>query len=980
MKECGTPEVPSFYALRKLQAKLTKEIGLKPRHHTSSLGNQFYMNHPIDLIRLDFANPLVRESIHFYPEITSTVSEFWQAAKYVDEVDLDELSPMWADWVGSPYRHFYVKELAQCRNGTFVVPIKWVVFQGVVHAESYQATREQSGIFTVESHQILRIPASELLCNALDLAEQGEIRFSNLPNTFLPHILHPVRATAAGRPVFVLRIMPWADDVSGNRSKQYNAHMNMYFANTNLPHKKLAQEYFVRFCSTSPHASALEQFDALAEDCNATDWAPAYDCSLRREILFQVRAHLLPADNPQQAESTSTSGANATWWCREDKSGGSDAHRETDGGYHALFGVSFPRTPQETVQSIKAQIKAACLGVAKGVEKLQTETGVKDKISTHWINLLIEKARALQQEQIYNADTRDARLNDRRIKGDERTAIKDALITKIQDDLFRWVIMQPSDRYDKLDADSPERDEIRAGDHYNVLLRVRGLDPHRDSPCEILHTILLGEDKYVWHETNKSWNEEQCKLFADRLQSASTDGLSIPALRASYMVQYKNSLIGKHFKSIQQLAVFHLDDKLCSPQVFNLWRANGELGALLWYTEIKDMTQYLADLQVAIDNVLDNWAIVDPTRIIKKFKLHVLPHTPEHVRRFGPAPLFATEVFECWNAVFRLCSVLSNHQAPSLDISTTIADMERFKHQVSGGWWTAGEGGDWIQGGTHVRNFLTRNKQLQRRLGWTDPDLLKPGSAKLMPKKKQNSSSWKTALGDHWTERTEAHGKGYMWNECKYVVSKAGDICGPGSWIFFKLNQTQNESSVIAGRVVKSLLPDNHSSGLGSFTVVEQFNVSDANDARLNMPLLLRAGRSLVVAAKDILFQFNAQHDCRHCECQFVTVPGPRQERQASKLTGRAVAHTEDSRYHLNMHALHNAHLIRETLPRHLTAPKPCFTDRRSKHDEFAAVLREIGPVKRADIVAKTQATKQRNKQDKAEKLAGAQERGTDIS
>jgi hypothetical protein len=60
--------------------------------------------------------------------------------------------------------------------------------------------------------------------------------------------------------------MPWADDVSGNRSKQYNAHMNIYVANVNLPHRKLAQEYFVRFCSTSPHASSSEQMEALAED------------------------------------------------------------------------------------------------------------------------------------------------------------------------------------------------------------------------------------------------------------------------------------------------------------------------------------------------------------------------------------------------------------------------------------------------------------------------------------------------------------------------------------------------------------------------------------------------------------------------------------------------------------------------------------------------------------------------------------------
>ncbi|KAJ6617842.1 hypothetical protein B0H10DRAFT_1796504 [Mycena sp. CBHHK59/15] len=982
MKECGTPGVPSFYALRKMQAKLTKDVGLRPQHHTSSLGNQFYMNHPNDLIRLfkDFANPLVRDSIHFYPEITSTVSEFWQASKYVDEVALDELSPMWADWISSPYRHFYIKELAQCHNGSFVVPIKWIIFKKTVHADAYRATQEASGIFTVESQEVLRIAASDLEHNALDIAERGPITFSELRHCFVPHISHPVRATAQGRPVFVLRIMPWADDVSGNRSKQYNAHMNMYFANVNLPHKKLAQEYYIRFCCTSPHASALEQFDALAVDCNKMNWTPAYDCALQREILFRLRAHLLPADNPQQAESSSTSGANSTWWCREDKSGGSDAHRETDEGYDALFGTVTPRTPEETVECIKQQIKAACLGVAKGVETLQTETGVKDKISMHWINLLIEKARQIQQERIFNPETRDERLNDRIIKGEERAEIKEALITEIQEELFEWVIMQPTDRYEKLEPDSDEHD-LRPGDHYNVLLCVRGLDPHRDSPCEILHTILLGEDKYVWHETNKGWNDEQGALFADRLQSSSVDGLSIPPLRAPYMVQYKNSLIGKHFKTLQQLAVFHLDEKLCSPQVFNLWKANGELGALIWYPEIKNMEQYLADLQVAIDNVLDHWAIVDPTRIINKFKLHVLPHLPDHVRRFGPSVIFSTEVFECWNAVFRLCSVLSNHQAPSLDIATTLADMERFKHQVSGGWWKAGASESWIQAGEHIRSFLTGNKQLQRRLGWADPASIKPGSAKLMPKEKRNRSTWKEALGCHWSEENSPRGQEQMWNLCKYVVSREGDICIPASWIFFRVQgDAENSEVVIAGRIITVLLPDDTLSTTGSIALVEQFNVSDINDPRLNMPLLLRTGQTRLVDAKDILFKFNAQHDCHHCKCPFAEIPGARQERQASKLKRKVIVHSEDNRFHLNMHALHNAHLIRETLPRHLTEPKPFFTDRRAKHNEFAAVLREIGPAKRAETAAKTQATKQRNKQVKADKLAGAEERGNMMS
>jgi hypothetical protein len=75
------------------------------------------------------------------------------------------------------------------------------------------------------------------------------------------------------------------------------------------------------------------------------------------------------------------------------------------------------------------------------------------------------------------------------------------------------------------------------------------------------------------------------------------------------------------------------------------------------------------------------------------------------------------------------------------------------------------------------------------------------------------------------------------------------------------------------------------------------------------------------------------------------------------------------------MHALHNAHLIQETLPRHLTEIKPCFPDRVAKHKEFAAALREIGPEKRVQAQAKAQATKDRNKKEKADKASAATQR-----
>lgn len=58
------------------------------------------------------------------------------------------------------------------------------------------------------------------------------------------------------------------------------------------------------------------------------------------------------------------------------------------------------------------------------------------------------------------------------------------------------------------------------------------------------------------------------------------------------MVQYQNSLVGKHFKVLQQLGVFHLHG-LCDEKTFELWKASGEFGAMLWFHEIKDMGTYL---------------------------------------------------------------------------------------------------------------------------------------------------------------------------------------------------------------------------------------------------------------------------------------------------------------------------------------------------------------------------------------------------
>lgn len=59
------------------------------------------------------------------------------------------------------------------------------------------------------------------------------------------------------------------------------------------------------------------------------------------------------------------------------------------------------------------------------------------------------------------------------------------------------------------------------------------------------------------------------------------------------MIQYRNGLIGKHFKTIRQTVSFHLHHELEDKKLLEMFKAAGELGALLWYHTIENMDDYL---------------------------------------------------------------------------------------------------------------------------------------------------------------------------------------------------------------------------------------------------------------------------------------------------------------------------------------------------------------------------------------------------
>lgn len=96
----------------------------------------------------DWANPQIRRLMQVYPEVTSLVSESWQTGKWRDEVPLEELSPMWADWENAPDRHFYVDEVACTKMGKYILPKRWIVVDKKEYTEGHSVSFSKSVSYT----------------------------------------------------------------------------------------------------------------------------------------------------------------------------------------------------------------------------------------------------------------------------------------------------------------------------------------------------------------------------------------------------------------------------------------------------------------------------------------------------------------------------------------------------------------------------------------------------------------------------------------------------------------------------------------------------------------------------------------------------------------------------------------------------------------------------------------------------------------
>lgn len=104
------------------------------------------------------------------------------------------------------------------------------------------------------------------------------------------------------------------------------------------------------------------------------------------------------------------------------------------------------------MESIKDQLRLACYGSKDLVQLAATQTGVKDKISQYWIEVLVAKAQEEQHKKLFDRTMRDPILNTR-MKKEERSKKREEIKRDIQDDLYKWIVKQPPESFEKLAKD-----------------------------------------------------------------------------------------------------------------------------------------------------------------------------------------------------------------------------------------------------------------------------------------------------------------------------------------------------------------------------------------------------------------------------------------------------------------------------------------------------------------------------------------------
>ncbi|KAK1231629.1 hypothetical protein PQX77_005252 [Marasmius sp. AFHP31] len=719
----GVNNVPSTKSIKELNANLQKLFGIQTYQYKGAFGHTYFVNSLADIIAQEMANPKVRSNLSFYPESTGRyLGEARQADRWLNEMDDDELTPMIRLGKGRAARDFFIFEPALLTDGTVWMPHRWL-------------TKMTSKGMVVNTNDERIVGEGDLLLPFNDLNGQEDkfgltCSVSSIEDTLAPcgEILpwtltdpkkgNRWRERAHGHRVLSFLMWLYCNDTSGNTSKRWNEHNSFLFTAAGLNRTNVSKEYNIHFLCTSNSAPPLEMMDGVVDQIQDGQthgiWAWDGEKGFDEPVLLIPGVLALLGDNPMQSEFACHIGLRGKMFCRACKVKGKEfknvhgEEKDDDDRGSEVDGDSSDEDDNDSVTSVSSKASG---GGKKGRRKKFIE-GL-EAMRARVYNFIKPGAPRTRSESINQLNehfhlTKQIKNDTRMKKERTRTGLKDTYQMFFVDKLLKSYKSRRTDVTKTLALNRAVQDLPL--ETMSPVWRIRGLNPHADTPVEILHVVLLGFVKYLWRDVIQNQLKKKAEKMAElsaRLSSTNVDGLGLASfLAGDTLTKYYGSLTGGDFRKIAQVAPFVLHG-LVSEDCYQTWVVLSKLIPLIWQPEITDVSKYVDTLESEITNFLvyaGKWSI----RWFNKPKFHILVHLPAHIRRFGPAILFATEAFESYNAVIRCKSTHSNRQAPSRDIAFAFAQANRIRHMFSGGQFLVRGGVEWTESTLEARKVFNQ--------------------------------------------------------------------------------------------------------------------------------------------------------------------------------------------------------------------------------------------------------------------------------
>ncbi|KAL0097591.1 hypothetical protein J3Q64DRAFT_1713924, partial [Phycomyces blakesleeanus] len=229
------------------------------------------------------------------------------------------------------------------------------------------------------------------------------------------------------------------------------------------------------------------------------------------------------------------------------------------------------------------------------------------------------------------------------------------------------------------------------------LLELQSFDPEKNTPVEILHTILLGVAKYMVIALVKVVLKNDTVTIA-RLSEFLTDYMQSTGLSRKFIqnLRHSGSFLGRDFKVLLQILPVILITEFSGNHELDLvipcFVELGQLCSLVFVCQ--HLIRALFDCNKGTKNELHKAYCIKP-------KVHYLTHLKEDIIRFGPALNYETEKGEQFNK--HICKHLfhMNCQNTSRDVCLKFAKQVALQHINSSG--------NREKSGTGIERFIKDN-------------------------------------------------------------------------------------------------------------------------------------------------------------------------------------------------------------------------------------------------------------------------------